>query len=76
MHCVFALFGFDQGTKSIQTVFIKMHLVGNFSLSAIPLFFFYSQIPCLSAQVSLRASQNIFFVTQITPFSFSINQSL
>jgi hypothetical protein len=30
MHCVFALFGFDQGTKSIQTVFIKMRLVGNF----------------------------------------------
>jgi hypothetical protein len=54
MHCVFVLFGFDQGTKSIQTAFIKMRLVGQFSFSAIPLSFFYNQIPCLSAQVSLR----------------------
>jgi hypothetical protein len=51
MHCVFVLFGFDEGTKSIQTVFIKMRLVSQFSFSVIPLFFFYDQIPCLSAQV-------------------------
>jgi hypothetical protein len=46
------LFGFDQGTKSIQAVFIKMRLVDQFSFSGIPLPF--SKIKFLVSQLKFH----------------------